>query len=47
MAGGDGCVGTATGKGLVGVRDTTMREVSPVLPFSTKAWTAFTSGLKA
>lgn len=42
-----GCVGTATGNRIVGVRDTTMHEASPVLPFSAKAWAAFTSGLKA
>lgn len=42
-----GCVGTGTGEGLVGVRDTTMHEASPVIAFSPRAWSAFTRSLKA
>lgn len=41
-----GCVGAGTGPGVVGIRDTTLREASPVLAVSPGAWRAFTSRLK-
>jgi hypothetical protein len=36
-----GCVGAGTGPGMVGVRDTQLREASPVLEFSPAAWARF------
>ncbi|MFD7835509.1 DUF397 domain-containing protein [Streptomyces sp. NPDC059761] len=44
---GENCVeqGFDTNWGVVGVRDTKLRDESPVLPVSAKAWTAFIDGV--
>ena len=40
------CVEVGTGPAVVGVRDTVLRDASPVLEFPAGAWAAFTEGLK-
>ncbi len=47
MASSDGCIGAGTGLGVVGVKDTTLGDASPVLEFSTSAWKSFTLSLAA
>lgn len=41
------CAEVGASGGGVAVRDSALRGRSPVLRFSTKAWAAFTAGLKA
>jgi hypothetical protein len=45
-ANGGQCVETASGSGLIMVRDTKQDERGPVLAFSAGAWSAFASGIK-
>ena len=46
-AGGGECVEVGTGPAVVGIRDTQLRDASPVLEFPAGAWKAFTASLKA
>ena len=41
------CVEVGTGPGAVGIRDTKLREDSPVLAVSPEAWRVFTAARKA
>lgn len=41
-----GCISAGTGEGIVGVRDTQLRQASPVLKFSPAAWRNFANNLK-
>ena len=42
-----GCVEVATVPGLVGVRDTKLGAISPILAFTEPEWAAFLAGVKA
>lgn len=41
------CVEVGSGPAVVGVRDTKLRDTSPVLEFGSEAWRRFTARLKA
>ncbi|MDR7300081.1 DUF397 domain-containing protein [Haloactinomyces albus] len=45
--GGSACVTVAHVPGATGVADTKLGQTSPVLPFSSTAWAAFTDALKS